>query len=110
MRSSGKPLVRLAKMLERPLIGPVSGAVSRFMRRYPRLLNLVSNPLIDVGIFFELGLCAALFYTDLAHIYYFLPVPWPVYLFGLIGPLVLLAFEETKKYYRRKGHGLKMLG
>jgi hypothetical protein len=110
MRSSGKTLVRLARMLERPLIGPATAAASRFLARHPRILNLVSNPLIDVGTLFELGLCAALFYTGLAHIYYFLPVPWPVYLFALAGPLVLLAFEETKKYYRRKGHALNMLG
>jgi hypothetical protein len=50
------------------------------------------------------------FYTPLANIYYFAPVPWHVCLFAFNGTLILFAFEEIKKYYRRKGHQLEFLG
>jgi hypothetical protein len=101
---------RLAQKLEKPLIGPAMAVLSRRLERHPIALNLVSNPLIDIGIAFELGFCVLLFYTGLARIYYFAPVPWPVYLFALNGTVVLLIFEETKKYFRRKGHPLEFLG
>ena len=50
------------------------------------------------------------FCTPLADIYYFAPVPWHVYVFAFHGTAVLLLFEETKKYFRRKGHPLEFLG
>jgi sodium/potassium-transporting ATPase subunit alpha len=37
-------------------------------------------------------------------------LPWPVYLFAFHGTLILFAFEEIKKYYRRRGHRLDFLG
>ena len=37
------------------------------------LFNLISNPLIDLGILFELLLCYFFFYTPLSRIYYFAP-------------------------------------
>ena len=77
--------------------------LARFLERHYVFFNFVSNPLIDLGILFELLLCYFFFYTPLAEIYYFAPVPWHVYLFACHGTVVLLAFEETKKYYRRKG-------
>ena len=76
-----------------------------FYERHYIIFNFISNPLIDLGILFELVLCYFFFYTPLAEIYYFAPVPWHVYLFAFNGPLCcLFAFEETKKYYRRKGY------
>jgi sodium/potassium-transporting ATPase subunit alpha len=84
--------------------------LSRFLDRHFILLNLVSNPLINLGILFELLLCYFFFYTPLARIYYFAPVPWHVYLFAFHGTILLIAFEEVKKYYRRKGHSLEFLG
>ena len=89
---------------------PLMLGLSRFFHRHPRLFNLVANPLIDLGILFELVLCGLFFYTPLAGIYYFAPVPWQVYLFACHGGLILLAFEETKKYFRRRGYPLAMLG
>ncbi|HEY3305912.1 MAG TPA: hypothetical protein VGL70_20500, partial [Candidatus Binatia bacterium] len=74
------------------------------------VLNLVSNPLIDLGILFELLLCYLFFYTPLSRLYFFAPVPWHVYLFAFHGTLLLLGFEEAKKYYRRKGRRLEFLG
>jgi sodium/potassium-transporting ATPase subunit alpha len=74
------------------------------------LFNLVSNPVIDLGILFELLLCYVFFYTPLSRIYYFAPVPWHVYLFAFHGTVLLLVFEETKKYFRRKGYALEVLG
>jgi sodium/potassium-transporting ATPase subunit alpha len=84
--------------------------LSRFLDRHYILLNFISNPLIDLGILFELLLCYFFFYTPLADIYYFAPVPWHVYLFAFHGMILLIAFEEVKKYYRRKGYGLEFLG
>jgi magnesium-transporting ATPase (P-type) len=101
---------RVAAELERPLIVPLAGRLARFLERHYVVFNFVSNPLIDLGIFFELLLCYFFFYSPLAGIYYFAPVPWHVYLFAFHGTLLLLAFEETKKYYRRKGRPLEMLG
>ena len=64
----------------------------------------------DLGILFEVALCWAFFYTGLSHLYYFAPVPWPIYLFALHGTLLLFAFEEAKKYFRRRGFRLDFLG
>jgi sodium/potassium-transporting ATPase subunit alpha len=104
----------------RPRQGPglLGGAVlpklteglAKFLARHDIVFNLVSNPLIDLGIFIELLLCGIFFYTPVAEIYYFAPVPWHVYLFACHGTLVLLVFEETKKFYRRKGRPLEFLG
>ncbi|MDD2317076.1 MAG: HAD-IC family P-type ATPase [Desulfobacterales bacterium] len=103
-------LTRLGRRLEKPLIRPAAAAMSRTLERHPVTLNFVSNPLIDIGIVFELGFCVLLFYTDLARIYYFAPVPWPVYLFAFTGTVVLTAFEEAKKFLRRRSHRLEFLG
>jgi len=54
--------------------------------------------------------CRLFFYTPHADIYYFALVPWNVYLFAFHGTALLLAFEETKKYFRREGHELEFLG
>ena len=80
------------------------------MDRHYILLNFLSNPLIDLGIALELFLCMMFFYSPLAGIYYFAPVPWHVYLFAFHGAGLLLALEELKKYYRRRGHALEFLG
>ena len=45
-----------------------------------------------------------------AESYYLEPVPWHVYLFAFHGTVMLIAFEEVKKYYRRKGYPLEFLG
>ncbi len=92
------------------LIAPLLRGLAAFLGSFPVLLNLVSNPLILAGIGFELGLSWAFFYTPLAEIYYFAPVPWHVYLFAFHGAFFLLLFEETKKYLRRKGYPLEYLG
>ncbi|MBI4481335.1 MAG: HAD-IC family P-type ATPase [Acidobacteria bacterium] len=96
--------------LERPLIVPLTAWAARFLDRHHVVLNFVSNPFIDLGILFELLLCYLFFYTPLSTIYYFAPLPWHVYLFAFHGTLVLLTFEEVKKYYRRRGHALEFLG
>ncbi len=62
------------------------------------------------GILFELAFCWLLFYTPLSRVYFFAPLPWHVYLFAFHGALLLLLFEETKKYYRRRGYSLDFLG
>lgn len=103
-------ILQMAIKLERPLIEPLTGWLARFLDRNYVLFNLISNPLVDLGIFFELLLCYLFFYTPLSGIYYFAPAPWHVYLFAFHGTLLLFAFEETKKYYRRKGYALEMLG
>ena len=92
------------------VIAPGTAWLAKFLERHYIAFNLVSNPLIDLGILFELLLCYFFFYTALADIYYFAPVPWHVYLFAFHGTVILLAFEETKKYYRRKGYPLEFLG
>jgi len=100
----------LAVGLEQPLIVPCTAWLSRFLEHHHVIFNLVSNPLINLGILFEFLLCYLFFYTPLSTIYYFAPVPWHVYLFAFHGTVLLVIFEETKKYYRRKGHPLEFLG
>jgi len=95
---------------DRSFIAPFSAWLARFFEHHYIFFNFVSNPLIDLGILFELLLCYFFFYTPLARIYYFAPVPWHVYLFACHGTVILFAFEETKKYYRRKGYSLEFLG
>jgi hypothetical protein len=102
--------MQLLLQLERPLVIPCTRWLARFLKRHYVMFNLISNPLIDLGILFELLLCYLFFYTPLARVYYFAPVPWHVYLFAFHGTLLLLGFEEVKKYYRRKGHALEFLG
>jgi magnesium-transporting ATPase (P-type) len=97
-------------VLERPVIIPLTAWLARFLERHHVIYNLVANPLIDIGILCELLLCYLFFYSSLAGIYYFAPVPWHVYLFAFHGMILLLAFEEVKKYYRRKGFALENLG
>jgi hypothetical protein len=103
-------ILQLMTRLERPLIAPFAGWLARFLERHYVVFNLISNPLIDAGILFELGLCYLFFYTPLSEVYYFAPVPWHVYIFAFHGTILLLIFEEIKKYYRRKGHALEVLG
>ena len=87
-----------------------SPRVADFLGRHPLWLNFLSNPLILAGIGFELSFCYLLFYTPLSHLYFFAPLPWHVYLFAFHGAVVLLLFEETKKYFRRRGRSLSFLG
>ena len=96
--------------IEGPVIIPLVTWLAAVLERHPILFNLISNPLIDLGILFELVLCYLFFYTPLAEIYYFAPVPWHVYLFAFHGTALLFIFEEVKKYYRRKGYPLEFLG
>ena len=103
-------LTQLLVRLERPVIAPFTRSLARFLERHYIIFNFVSNPLIDLGIFLELALCYVFFYTPLSEIYYFAPVPWHVYLFAFHGTVLLIIFEEIKKYYRRKGHRLEFLG
>jgi magnesium-transporting ATPase (P-type) len=103
-------ITQLLVKLERPVIAPLTARLARFLERHYVIFNFVSNPLIDLGILFELMLCYLFFYTPLADIYYFAPVPWHVYLFAFHGTALLLAFEEAKKYFRRKGHDLEFFG
>jgi magnesium-transporting ATPase (P-type) len=103
-------LTQLLVKIERPVIAPLTKRLARFLERHYLVFNLISNPLVDLGILFELGLCYLFFYTPLADIYYFAPVPWHVYLFAFHGTALLLAFEEIKKHFRRKGHELEFLG
>ena len=102
--------VRANSTLESAVIIPCTAWLAKFLERHYVVFNLVSNPLIDLGILFELLLCYFFFYTPLARIYYFAPVPWHVYLFACHGTIILFAFEEIKKYYRRKGFPLEFLG
>ena len=103
-------LARLLVLFERPFIMPSTAWLARFLERHYVIFNLISNPLIDLGILFELALCYLFFYTPLSRIYYFAPVPWHVYLFAFHGTILLIVFEEAKKYYRRKGYSLEFLG
>jgi sodium/potassium-transporting ATPase subunit alpha len=100
----------LLSSLETSLVNPITTWLARFFERHYIVFNLVSNPLIDLGILFEVLLCLLFFYTPLAEIYYFAPVPWHVYLFACHGTVILVTFEEIKKYYRRRGYGLDFLG
>ncbi|MBK6604681.1 MAG: hypothetical protein IPG24_04145 [Leptospiraceae bacterium] len=99
-----------AKPLDGFIVRPTRFVLARVLERFPFLLNLVSNPLIIGGIIFELTLSYAFIYTDLRHVYFFKAVPWHVYLFAFHGMILLLVFEETKKYFRRKGYLLEWLG
>lgn len=101
---------RAAKGIEKPMLIPLARILGGFLERHPIVHNFVSNPLVNAGIAFELVLCWLFFYSPLSEIYFFAPVPWHVYCVALIGPLVLLTFEETKKYFRRKGYALEFLG
>jgi sodium/potassium-transporting ATPase subunit alpha len=106
---------RRAEMLRaiadwRPAIAPLASWSARFFDRHYVIFNLLSNPLINLGILFELSLCWLFFYTPLSAVYYFAPVPWHVYLFAFHGTVLLFTFEEVKKYYRRKGYKLDFLG
>ena len=96
--------------LERPVIAPFTRWVAAFFERHYIIFNFISNPLIDLGILFELALCYVFFYTPLSEIYYFAPLPWHVYLFAFHGTALLFTFEEAKKYYRRQGYPLEFLG
>ncbi|HEX9660853.1 MAG TPA: cation-transporting P-type ATPase, partial [Candidatus Binatia bacterium] len=96
--------------IEHPVIVPFTAWLARFFERHYVVFNLISNPLIDLGILFELALCYLFFYTPLAQIYFFAPVPWHVYFFAFHGTILLFAFEEAKKYYRRDGYKLEFLG
>jgi hypothetical protein len=103
-------VTQLLDTIERPLMLPLTAWLARFLERHYILFNFISNPLIDLGILFELALCYLFFYTPIAEIYYFAPVPWHVYVFAFHGTVLLLLFEEIKKYYRRRGYGLDFLG
>jgi sodium/potassium-transporting ATPase subunit alpha len=81
-----------------------------FLVSHPLWLNFLSNPLILAGIVFELSFCFLLFETPLSQLYFFAPLPWHVYLFAFHGTVLLLVFEETKKYFRRRGRSLEFLG
>ncbi|HEY7818779.1 MAG TPA: HAD-IC family P-type ATPase, partial [Vicinamibacteria bacterium] len=87
-----------------------SGPAAGFLGKHPVWLNFFSNPLILAGIAFELSFCYLLFETPLSRLYFFAPLPWHVYLFAFHGAVLLLVFEETKKYFRRRGHSLQFLG
>ncbi len=103
-------LSQSAVRIERPVIVPFTRWLARFLERHYVIFNLIANPVIDAGILLALALCYLFFYTPLAQIYYFAPVPWHVYLFAFHGMVLLFIFEETKKYYRRKGYRLEFLG
>lgn len=87
-----------------------SSRLASWFARHAILFNFVANPLVDLGILFELTLCVLFFYSPLAQVYYFAPVPGHVYLFACHGFFLLLVFEESKKYYLRKGYSLENLG
>jgi magnesium-transporting ATPase (P-type) len=103
-------VAKLLARFEQPVIVPFTRSLAGFFKRHYIVFNFVSNPLIDIGIIFELLLCYLFLYTPLSEIYYFAPVPWHVYLFAFHGTVLLFLFEETKKYYRRKGYALEFLG
>lgn len=96
--------------LRRYVIAPVMRSLASFFERHPVIFNFVSNPLVNIGIASELLLCYAFFYTDLSKVYFFEPVPWHVYAFAFHGAALMIIFEETKKYFRRRGHRLEFLG
>jgi magnesium-transporting ATPase (P-type) len=103
-------MAQLLVQLERPFIIPATAWLARFLEQHYVILNFVSNPLINLGILFALLLCYLFFYTPLSRIYFFAPVPWHVYFFAFHGTILLIGFEEVKKYYRRKGYALEFLG
>ncbi len=96
--------------LRRVTLVPLLRFLAAFFERHPIIYNFVSNPLIDIGVAVQFLLCYAFFYTDLGKVYYFEPVAWHVYLFAFHGTVLIIAFEETKKYFRRRGHALEFLG
>lgn len=96
--------------VRRFVIAPLARAAAGFFERHPIIFNFVSNPLVNVGILTEILLVYVFFYTDLRKIYFFEPVPWHVYLFAFHGTFFIIAFEEIKKYFRRRGHALEVLG
>jgi hypothetical protein len=96
--------------LEGSVIAPFTAWLARFLERHYVIFNFIANPLIDLGILFALLLCYLFFYTPLSRIYFFAPVPWHVYLFAFHGTILLIGFEEVKKYYRRQGYQLEFLG
>lgn len=100
----------MTMQLRRYVLVPVVHALAGFFERHPIVFNFVSNPLINIGIAFEFLLCYVFFYTDLAKVYFFAPVPWHVYLFAFHGLVLMLVFEEVKKYFRRRGHALEFMG
>jgi sodium/potassium-transporting ATPase subunit alpha len=57
-----------------------------------------SNPLLYVGILFELAILILLIYTPIGHVF-FGTRPLPVWIFGplFVGSLALLAVEEGRK-------------
>lgn len=96
--------------VRRAVISPVLRQAAAFFEKHPVIFNFVSNPLVNIGVATELLLCYIFFYTDLRKIYFFEPVPWHVYLFAFHGTVLIIAFEEIKKYFRRRGHALEFLG
>ncbi len=107
---AGAALARGAAALDRPVLRPLFARTADFLERHPIVLNWISNPLVDLGILFELALCWFFFSGPLARVYGFAPAPWSVYLFAFHGLVLILAFEEAKKALRRRGHALEWLG
>ncbi len=91
-----------AAALYRPVLRPLSRFMAGFLEKNYILVNLFSNPLINAGIAFELGLAFLFFYTDLSDVYFFEPVPWHVYLFAFHGTVLLIVFSEIKKFFLRR--------
>ena len=48
-------LAQLLVLLERPVIMPFTAWLARFLERHYVIFNFISNPLIDLGILFELA-------------------------------------------------------
>ncbi|MBX7059968.1 MAG: cation-transporting P-type ATPase [Leptospirales bacterium] len=84
-------------------------ALSSTLEKHWIWMNLVSNPLITVGIFFEVLFLVCLVYTPLNTIYYFAPAPWSVFVAALAGPLLLLLFDEGIKFLRRRGWRMRLV-
>jgi hypothetical protein len=94
----------------RYVVSPFMRGLGGFFEKHPIVFNFVSNPLVNIGIATELLLCYVFFYTDLSKVYFFEPVPWHVYAFAFHGAVLMIVFEEVKKYFRRRGHALEFLG
>ena len=103
-------LNKISFRFEKNIFRPFFILLAYTLKKYYILLNIFSNPLINLGIAFELFLCFLFFYTDLSKLYFFQPVPWHVYLFAFNGTFLIVAFEEIKKYFRRKGYSLEFFG
>jgi hypothetical protein len=108
--SQGERALPATSATESVVIVPSIAWLATVFERHYILFNKVFNPLIDLGVLFELLLCYFFFYTPLADVCYFALVSWQVYLFACHGTVILFTFEEVKKYYRRKGFPLKFLG